>query len=47
MPLPYDNSGYSLLHERIELVSTPVVIKYFSDVFEINGAVLKVVLIKP
>ena len=42
-----DNSGYSLLHERIELVSTPVVIKYFSDVFEINGAVLKVTLIKP
>jgi len=42
MPLSYDNSGYSLLHERIELVSTPAVIKYFSDVFQINSAVLKV-----
>ena len=46
MPLSYDNSDYSLLHERIELVSTPVVIKYFSDVFDINSAVLKVTLIK-
>jgi len=35
------------LHERIELVLTPDVIKYFSDVFEINSAVHKVILIKP
>jgi len=35
------------LHERIELVLTPDVIKCFSDVFEINSAVLKVILIKP
>jgi len=47
MPLPYDNLGYSLLHERIELVSTPIVTNYFSDVFEINGAVLESCIIKP
>jgi len=47
MSLSYDNSGYSLFHERIELVLTPVVIKYSSDVFEINSAVIKVTLIKP
>ena len=35
------------LHERIELVLTPDVIKYFSDVFEINSAVHKVISIKP
>jgi len=45
--MPYDNSSYSLLHERIELVLTPVIIKYFSDVFEINSAVLKAIFIKP
>jgi len=46
MSLSYDNSGYSLLHKRVELVLTPVVIEYLSDVFEINSAVLKVILIK-
>jgi len=35
------------LHERIELVLTPDIVKYFSDVFEINSAVLKIILIKP
>jgi len=35
------------LHERIELVLTPVVSKYFSDLLKINSAVLKVKLIKP
>ena len=30
------------LHETIELVLTPDVVKYFSDVFGINSAVLKV-----
>jgi len=47
MHLSYDNSGYSLHHERIELVLTPAVIKYFPDVFQINSVVLKVILIKP
>jgi len=35
------------LRERIELVLTPVVVKIFLYVFEINSAVLKVILIKP
>jgi len=35
------------LHERIEVVLAPVVIKIFLYVFEINSAVLKVILIKP
>jgi len=29
MSLSYDNSSYSLLHERIEVVLTPDVITYF------------------
>jgi len=42
----YDNSGYSLLHERnLELILEPLFI--FHYVFEINSAVLKVTLIKP
>jgi len=35
------------LHERIELVLTPDVSKYFSDISKINSAVLKVILVKP
>ena len=42
MSLSYDNSGCSLLHERIELVFTLVVVKIFLYVFEFNSVVLKV-----